>query len=85
MSTTRAPVSGRLHCLSSFGLPPAVCSISTTTFFTPATRSIAPPIPFTILPGIIQFARSPFARHLQRAQDGQVDMPAADHPEGLSR
>ncbi len=25
-----------------------------------ATRSIAPPIPFTILPGIIQLARSPF-------------------------
>jgi len=42
-------------------LPPAVCSISTTTRLTPATRSIAPPIPFTILPGIIQFARSPFS------------------------
>ncbi len=25
-----------------------------------ATRSMAPPIPFTILPGIIQLARSPF-------------------------
>src|SRR6478735_9132206 len=39
----------------------AVCSITMTTFFTPATRSIAPPIPFTIFPGIIQLARSPFS------------------------
>ena len=33
----------------------------TMTRFTPATRSIAPPMPFTILPGIIQLARSPFS------------------------
>ncbi|MCY1234402.1 hypothetical protein D9M72_469840 [compost metagenome] len=39
----------------------AVCSISTTTRPTPATRSIAPPMPLTILPGIIQLARSPFS------------------------
>jgi 3-oxoacid CoA-transferase subunit B len=38
----------------------AECSITTTTRLTPATRSIAPPMPFTILPGIIQLARSPF-------------------------
>jgi lipid-binding SYLF domain-containing protein len=31
------------------------------TRFTPATRSMAPPMPFTILPGIIQLARSPFS------------------------
>jgi hypothetical protein len=37
----------------------ATCSISTTTLRTPATRSIAPPMPLTILPGIIQLARSP--------------------------
>ena len=61
MSTTRWPVSGRVHSFSSLGLPPAVCSISTITFFTPATRSMAPPMPFTILPGIIQLARSPLA------------------------
>ena len=35
------------------------CSISTTTRVTPATRSIAPPMPLTILPGTIQLARSP--------------------------
>ena len=34
--------------------------MTTTTRLTPATRSIAPPMPFTILPGIIQLARSPF-------------------------
>ena len=39
----------------------AMCSITTTTRLTPATRSIAPPMPFTILPGIIQLARSPFS------------------------
>ena len=62
--TTRTPVSGRLQSFRSLidGDPPderATCSINTTTRFDPATRSIAPPIPFTILPGIIQFARSP--------------------------
>jgi hypothetical protein len=31
------------------------------TFFAPATRSIAPPMPLTILPGIIQLARLPFS------------------------
>ncbi len=33
----------------------------TMTRLTPATRSMAPPMPLTRLPGIIQFARSPFA------------------------
>ena len=39
----------------------ATCSISTITRFAPWTRSIAPPIPLTIFPGIIQFAMSPDA------------------------
>ena len=39
----------------------ATCSISTITRLAPWTRSIAPPIPLTILPGIIQFAMSPAA------------------------
>ena len=60
MSTQRWPVSGRLQCLTSLAPPSlALCSIATTTFLTPATRSIAPPIPLTILPGIIQLAMSP--------------------------
>ena len=60
--TTPAPVSGRSHLRSSLGEPSlAACSISTTTRCTPATRSIAPPMPFTSLPGIIQLARSPFS------------------------
>ncbi len=33
----------------------------TITRLTPATRSIAPPMPLPILPGIIQLARSPFS------------------------
>jgi hypothetical protein len=40
-------------------------------------------MPFTILPGIIQLARSPFLGHLHGAQDRQVDMPAADHRERI--
>ena len=35
--------------------------MTTTTRLTPATRSIAPPMPLTSLPGIIQLARSPFS------------------------
>ena len=43
---------------------------------------IAPPMPLTILPGIIQLARSPFCRcHLHGAEDGEVDVAAADHRE----
>ena len=34
--------------------------MTTITRLTPATRSMAPPMPLTILPGIIQLARSPF-------------------------
>lgn len=30
------------------------------TLLAPLTKSIAPPIPFTIFPGIIQLAKSPF-------------------------
>ena len=65
-STTPTPVSGSVQAgrifrsmLPSFFF--ATCSISTTTLFTPPTRSIAPPMPLTILPGIIQLARSPFS------------------------
>ena len=64
--TTRRPVSGSVHSGRILRSSPpsfrrAVCSISTITRLTPATRSIAPPIPLTILPGIIQLARSPLA------------------------
>ena len=58
--THPTPVSGSEHALTSFGVPSlALCSIITTIFFTPATRSMAPPIPLTIFPGIIQLAISP--------------------------
>ena len=61
---TPTPVKGKVHLGKilissepSFFL--ATCSMSTTTSFTPATKSIAPPMPLTIFPGIIQFAKSP--------------------------
>src|SRR6266550_7974276 len=60
-STGRAEVSGSVHLLTIFGLPLAVCCIAMITRFAPVTRSIAPPIPGTILPGIIQFASRPWA------------------------
>src|SRR5215470_6615449 len=51
---------GSVHFFKIFGWPSrVVCSIATITRFAPATRSIAPPMPLTILPGIIQFARLP--------------------------
>ena len=60
MSTTFLPVSGSVHSGMNLGSPfLELCSITTMIFLTPATRSIAPPIPFTILPGIIQLAMSP--------------------------
>ena len=60
--TTPKPVMGSVHFFKIFGLPSfEVCSITATTRFTPATRSIAPPGPLTILPGIIQFAMSPLS------------------------
>ena len=61
---TPNPVRGNVHLgkilissVPSFFL--ATCSIKTTTCFTPDTKSIAPPMPLTILPGIIQLAKSP--------------------------
>src|SRR3954452_12300962 len=55
--TGLAEVSGNVHCFTIFDLPFAACCIATITCFAPATRSMAPPMPGTILPGIIQLAR----------------------------
>jgi len=61
-STTPLPVRGRVHSRTSLERPDfSQCSMTTMTRLTPATRSIAPPMPLTILPGTIQFARSPLA------------------------
>ncbi len=60
--TTAIPVSGRVHSSTILCEPSlATCSIITMTRLAPWTRSIAPPIPLTIFPGIIQLARSPRA------------------------
>src|SRR6185437_11785321 len=61
-STTAWPVSGSEQAFTILGAPDfSTCSITTTTRLTPATRSIAPPMPLTTLPGTIQLARSPDA------------------------
>src|ERR1700728_4859624 len=52
---------GRVQRFRSLASFLAECSMTTTTFLTPPTRSMAPPIPLTTLPGIIQLARSPFS------------------------
>ena len=65
-STTPKPVKGKVHVFKIFrsSLPSfflATCSIRMMTRLTPATKSMAPPMPLIILPGIIQLARSPFS------------------------
>lgn len=56
------PVKGRSHFFNNFGDPFFVlCSVKTTNLEPLATKSIAPPIPFTSFLGIIQLARSPFS------------------------
>ena len=60
-STQCTAVSGRVQVGRILGSPRWVCSMATMTRFAPTTRSIAPPIPGTILPGMIQLARLPAA------------------------
>ena len=62
MLTTPLPVSGSVHASKILGASAfAVCSMTTTTREPELTRSIAPPMPFTIFLGMTQFARSPVA------------------------
>ncbi len=58
-STHATAVSGRVHARRIFGAPFWVGSIATITCLAPTTRSIAPPIPGTIFPGMNHFARLP--------------------------
>src|SRR4051794_21669216 len=55
--TGLADVSGKVHCVTILDFPLAECCMATITCFAPATRSMAPPMPGTISPGIIQLAR----------------------------
>ena len=60
--TTPTPVSGSEHSWTILAVPSlAACCIITMTRRAPATRSIAPPMPLTSLPGICQLAMSPVA------------------------
>ena len=59
--TQPTPVNGKVHALRIFYSPALLlCIMATMMFSADATRSIAPPIPFTIFPGIFQLAISPF-------------------------
>src|SRR3984957_7915891 len=74
--TTPTPVSGRLHFLTILGSPSlVVCSIAMITRFAPATKAIAPPIPFNIFPGIAQFARFPFSSTCNAPSTGTLMRP----------
>jgi hypothetical protein len=49
--TTACPVRGSVQVSTTFGLPcRSLCSMTTMTRLAPCTRSIAPPMPLTILP-----------------------------------
>src|SRR5205823_5860023 len=61
-STTSTPVSGSVHFFRILGLLSRVaCSMAMNTRFAPATRSMAPPMPLSILPGMAQLASVPFS------------------------
>ena len=60
--TQPTPVKGKEHFFKILDSPCLfVCIIATIIFSADATKSIAPPIPFTIFPGIFQLAISPFS------------------------
>ena len=60
--TQRLPVNGNEHDGSNLDSPALfTCCIATIICFADATRSMAPPIPLTIFPGIFQLAISPFS------------------------
>ena len=60
--TQPTPVSGKEHFFNSLDSPRLlVCIMATIIVSADATKSIAPPIPFTIFPGIFQLAMSPFS------------------------
>ena len=70
-STHARPVSGSVHCSTSLAEPSlATCSMTTMTRAAPLTRSIAPPMPLTILPGTAQLAMSPPRRDLHGPEHG---------------
>ena len=52
ISTSCGAVSGRVHRFKILGLPLAVCSIASITSLAPTSKSIAPPIPIVLPPGV---------------------------------
>ncbi len=57
--TGRIEVSGYVHSSTIFGRPLALWIMATMTRLAPVTRSMAPPMPGTSVPGIIQLAKRP--------------------------
>ena len=61
-SASSAPVSGNVHAFRSLEAPSLEqCSLTMLTTLAPVMRSIAPPMPASILPGTIQLAMLPFS------------------------
>ena len=59
--TQPTPVKGKVHSFKIFDSPALLlCIMATIILSAEATKSMAPPIPFTIFPGIFQLAMSPF-------------------------
>ena len=85
ISTQFLPVRGKLQDSKILCFPPlAVCSIVTMTLVPAAeTKSMAPPIPFTIFPGIIQLARSPQRDTLSQILDSEEVMKCPQTRKGL--
>ena len=58
--TQPTPVRGKVHSVSSLDSPSRLlCCMATMMFSALATRSMAPPMPLTMRPGIFQLAMSP--------------------------
>src|SRR5260370_1329023 len=82
--TGRVDVSGRVHLATIFDLPFAACCMATITRLAPLTRSIAPPIPGTILPGIIQLARCPCASTCRPPRTVKSTWPPRINPKDIA-
>ena len=71
-STGRVDVIGSVHFFTIFEAPLAVCCIATMTRFAPETKSMAPPMPGTILLGDHPVGELSGLIDLQSAEDRKV-------------
>ena len=80
-STGRVDVIGSVHFFTIFGAPLAVCCIATMTRLAPVTKSMAPPMPGTILLGDHPVGQPSLLIDLQAAEHREVEMTAANEAE----